>query len=107
MSMRMQPEEIRSGGKKIGHSGEDCEKVHETLSSGLEAEGECWGSDESGQEFAKGYVKSAKDVQEGIKKIAKALGDIKTNLQQTADDTESRDDQSGQKIGNIQKQLGG
>ncbi|GAA0509961.1 uncharacterized protein YukE [Saccharopolyspora erythraea NRRL 2338] len=101
--MRMQPEEIRSGGTKIGHAGEDCEKVHQTLKSGLDAEGQCWGNDEAGQEFAKSYVQAAKDVEEGIKKIAKALGDIKTNLHQTADDTEARDAKSAEDLANVPK----
>lgn len=101
--MRMQPEEIRSGGTKIGHAGEDCAKVHQTLKSGLDAEGQCWGNDEAGQEFAKSYVQAAKDVEEGIKKIAKALGDIKTNLHQTADDTEARDAKSAEDLANVPK----
>ena len=102
-SMRMEPEEIRSGGNKIGHAGEDCENVHQKLKSGLDAEGKCWGDDEAGQEFAKGYEKSAKDVEEAIKKVAKALVDIKANLHATAADTEGRDAESAENIANVPK----
>jgi hypothetical protein len=45
--MRMQPEEIRSGGKKIGNSGDDLDRVLSTLKSSLDGEGECWGNDEA------------------------------------------------------------
>ncbi|GAA2816946.1 WXG100 family type VII secretion target [Saccharopolyspora taberi] len=101
--MRMEPGEIRAGGTKIGNAGQDCESVHQKLKGALDAEGKCWGNDEAGQEFAKGYEKSAKDVEEGIKKIAKALGDIQANLKQTADDVERRDSESAENIANVPK----
>ncbi|MGW1677993.1 WXG100 family type VII secretion target [Saccharopolyspora sp. NPDC002376] len=97
--MRMEPEEIRSGGKKIGDSGNDLEQVVNTLRSALDGEGECWGDDEAGQKFAGDYTKGRDSVFESLKKVVKALGDIDDNLKATADDTESSDSGSAADIG--------
>ncbi|RRO19458.1 WXG100 family type VII secretion target [Saccharopolyspora rhizosphaerae] len=97
--MRMQPEEIRSGGKKIGDAGDDLDQVLTTLKSGLDAEGECWGNDEAGQQFGGDYTKGRDSVLESLKKVVKALGDINDNLKATADDTESGDQQGASGIG--------
>ncbi|MDI2030840.1 WXG100 family type VII secretion target [Saccharopolyspora sp. TS4A08] len=97
--MRMQPEEIRSGGKKIGNAGDDLDQVLNTLKSSLDGEGECWGDDEAGQKFGGDYTKGRDSVLESLKKVVKALGDIDDNLKATADDTESGDEQSASGIG--------
>ncbi|MCI2416233.1 hypothetical protein MOQ72_02255 [Saccharopolyspora sp. K220] len=97
--MRMEPEEIRSGGKKVGDSGDDLDKVMQTLKSALDGEGECWGNDEAGQNFAKDYTKGRDSVLDSLKKVVKALGDIDDNLKATADDTESGDAKSAADIG--------
>lgn len=98
--MDMRPEEIRSGGKKIGDAGEDLDHVLTTLKSALDAEGECWGDDEAGKKFAQDYTKGRDSVLDGLRKLAKGLGDIDRNLKATADDTESGDAKSAQDIGN-------
>lgn len=97
--MRMQPEEIRSGGKKIGDSGDDLDQVLSTLKSALDGEGECWGSDEAGEKFGGDYTKGRDSVFDTLKKVVKALGDIDDNLKATADDTESGDAGSAGGIG--------
>ncbi|MGP4016296.1 WXG100 family type VII secretion target [Saccharopolyspora sp. 5N708] len=96
--MRMQPEEIRTGGK-IGDSGDDLDNVLNTLKSALDGEGQCWGNDEAGQNFAKDYTQGRDSVLDSLKKVAKALGDIDDNLKATADDTETGDAKSAGDIG--------
>ncbi|SFS94222.1 WXG100 family type VII secretion target [Saccharopolyspora flava] len=97
--MRMQPEEIRSGGKKIGNAGDDLDRVLSTLKSSLDGEGECWGDDEAGQQFGGDYTKGRDSVLESLKKVVTALGDINDNLKATADDTESGDERGAGGIG--------
>ncbi|GAB3694949.1 WXG100 family type VII secretion target [Saccharopolyspora tripterygii] len=97
--MRMEPEEIRSGGKKIGDSGDDLDQVLSTLKSALDGEGECWGADEAGKEFGGDYTKGRDSVFDTLKKVVKALGDIDDNLKATADETESGDTDSAGGIG--------
>lgn len=97
--LRMQPEEVRSGGKKIGDSGDDLDNVLQTLKSALDGEGECWGNDEAGQKFGKDYTQGRDSVLDSLKKVVKALGDIDDNLKATADDTESGDANSAGDIG--------
>ena len=96
--MRMQPGEIRAGGKKIGNAGEDMDQVLSTLKSALDAEGECWGDDEAGQKFGSDYTKGRDGVLDSLKKVVEALGDIDDNLKATADDTEQGDARSGSDI---------
>ncbi|GAA4876041.1 WXG100 family type VII secretion target [Saccharopolyspora cebuensis] len=97
--MEMQPEEVRSGGAKIGAAGGDLDGVLNTLRSALEAEGECWGTDEAGEKFGKEYTKGRDDLFDALEKTVKALGDIDDNLKGTADDTETRDLDSAVNIG--------
>ncbi len=99
--MRMQPPEIRSGANKIGHAGDDLAGVLRTLNSALQAEGPCWGADEAGRTFAETYVPACEDVTGALDELAAGLGDIKTNLNRTADDVESRDQVAAENIGKL------
>ncbi|MFC7342247.1 WXG100 family type VII secretion target [Saccharopolyspora griseoalba] len=96
--MRMQPGEIRAGGKKIGNAGDDLDDVLSTLESALDSEGECWGGDEAGQKFGGDYTEGRDGVLDSVKKVVKALGDIDDNLKATADDTEQGDARSASGI---------
>lgn len=101
MTMRLDAVGVRGGATKIGSAGEDLKQVFDTLKSAIDAEGECWGHDETGQEFAKNYVPGKDGVVDALGKLSEALGNIMTNLKQTADDIEGRDQQAGSDFGKI------
>ncbi len=100
--MRMDPAGVRGGAAKIGNVGDDLKKVFDKLKAALDAEGDCWGRDEVGQKFADQYVPGQEGATEALPKVAKALAGIKTNLDNTVEDTEGRDRQASSDIGSIQ-----
>ncbi|GAA4865926.1 hypothetical protein GCM10025787_59700 [Saccharopolyspora rosea] len=99
--MNMRPEEIRSGGRKIGDAGDDLDHVLTTLKSALDAEGECWGGDDAGKKFAQDYTKGRDSVLDGLHKLVEGLSGVDRNLKATADDTEGGDAKSAHDIGNV------
>lgn len=100
-SMRHDLEGIRRAGKKIGNAGADLATVLNTLSSALDSAGECWGKDEAGENFGKDYVPSADSCRSALTSLVDALGGIDENLQQTAADSEQRDQQQARELGNL------
>lgn len=82
---------LRRGGAQFSASGDSLDGVMKALNSALSAEGECWGGDESGQAFAKEYVPNAKGTLEAFTNLTKALNDIRTGVDQSADAYEGAD----------------
>jgi uncharacterized protein YukE len=97
--MRHDTEGIRSGGKKIGQAGEDLGEVLNTLVAALDSQGQCWGNDEAGQEFAKDYVPASDGCRNALQQLVQALGQIDENLQQTAAESEQIDQHGASEIG--------
>lgn len=54
-----------------------------TLQSVLSAQGECWGTDESGKEFSKDYVPGAQGALEGFTNLVQGLLGMQSNVEQT------------------------
>lgn len=100
-NMRHDIEGIRRAGKRIGNAGTDLEGVLSTLGAALDSAGECWGGDEAGQNFAKDYAPSADSCRSALQSLVDALGGIDDNLQQTAADSEQRDQQQARELGNL------
>jgi uncharacterized protein YukE len=92
----VQTDRLRRGADGFGSSGDALAQAGTTLGSALDAQGQCWGNDESGQTFAKDYVPNAQKVRDAIGSLAEALHAIKTALVESANsyenvDTKSRD----------------
>jgi WXG100 family type VII secretion target len=82
---------LRRGGAQFSAAGDALDGVLKALSSALSAEGECWGGDESGKAFAKEYVPNAKGTTDAFTNLTKALHDIRTGVDQSADAYEGSD----------------
>lgn len=82
---------LRRGAGQYGAASDSLDGVMQALNSALQAEGQCWGGDESGQAFAKEYVPNSEATLEAFENLAKALGDIRTGVEQTADAYEGSD----------------
>ncbi len=102
MPLGIEPDVVRRGGTKIGQAGDGLTRVLDTLKAVLDAEGECWGADETGRAFAGKYVPGKDGTVEALGKVAEALGKIEQNLKQTADDMQNRDQEQAGNIGRIQ-----
>ncbi len=82
---------MRRGGAQFSASGDALDGVFQQLNGALQAEGQCWGGDESGQAFAKNYVPNSTATLDAFKNLAKALQDIRTGIDQSADTYEGVD----------------
>ncbi|GAB3444881.1 WXG100 family type VII secretion target [Actinophytocola sediminis] len=87
----VQPDRLRAGATGFGGSGDALSTAGTTLGSALDAQGQCWGGDESGQTFAESYVPNAQQVREAFGTLAEALQAIKTALDESANSYENTD----------------
>ena len=82
---------LRRGAGQIGAAGDALDGVLQALDSALQAEGQCWGGDESGQAFAKQYVPNSQATLEAFRNLAQALDDIRGGVEASADAYEGSD----------------
>jgi len=87
----VQPDRLRSGATGFGGSGDTLSTAGTTLGNALDAQGECWGNDESGQTFAEDYVPGAEQVRAAFTSLAEALQAIRTALDESANSYENTD----------------
>ncbi|CAL9674410.1 WXG100 family type VII secretion target [Saccharothrix sp. NPDC042600] len=75
---------MRRGAARFSAAGDSLTGVFEALNGALQAEGQCWGGDESGQAFAQQYVPNSTATLDAFKNLAKALQDIRTGVDESA-----------------------
>lgn len=92
----VQTDRLRRGADGFGSSGDALSQAGTTLGSALDAQGECWGNDESGQTFAEDYVPNSQNVRDAFGSLAEALQAIKTALEESANSYENVEDLSTQ-----------
>lgn len=85
------PARMRTGATKFDTAADMLEDACARLESGLAAQGECWGGDESGQEFAKDYVPGQQQAVEAFRSLAQALRNVRSNVDANATAHESTD----------------
>ncbi|WP_143173882.1 WXG100 family type VII secretion target [Streptoalloteichus hindustanus] len=95
----LEPAEVRSAGARMTRAGDAMERVVQALRGALDAEGECWGHDESGEKFAKEYVPQRDKMLEGMGKVVEVLHRVGENLGKMVDDFERRDADSARGLG--------
>lgn len=84
MGFEVNPEALRGASPKFDGSADKLESALTKLNGVLQAEGQCWGGDEAGQEFAKQYEPGSQQGTDGIKGIAGALHQVRGELDDTA-----------------------
>lgn len=84
MGFEVNPEALRGASPKFDGSADKLESALAELNGVLQAEGQCWGGDEAGQEFAKQYEPGSQQGTDGIKGIAEALHQVRGELDATA-----------------------
>jgi uncharacterized protein YukE len=92
----VQTDRLRRGAGGFGGAGDALTTAGTTLGSALDAQGQCWGGDESGQSFAKDYVPNSQKVRDAFGSLAEALQAIKTALEESANSYENVDTKSSQ-----------
>ena len=68
------------------------------LQSALSAQGNCWGDDDSGKEFAKDYVPGSQGAVEGFANLVQALRGMAGNVQQSMQALQGSDAQINEQL---------
>lgn len=84
MGFEVNPEALRGASPKFDGSADKLQAALDKLNGVLQAEGQCWGGDEAGQEFAKNYVPGSQSGTDGMKGLTGALHQVRTELDATA-----------------------
>ncbi|GAB3573994.1 hypothetical protein GCM10027445_34150 [Amycolatopsis endophytica] len=84
----MDADTVRSGAGKYPPVGDLLKEAGDKLKAALEAQGACWGDDESGQAFAKDYTPAAKNCTEAFGSLDQALKNLAKSVKEAADATE-------------------
>nr|WP_052477981.1 PE domain-containing protein [Kibdelosporangium sp. MJ126-NF4]CEL15157.1 hypothetical protein [Kibdelosporangium sp. MJ126-NF4]CTQ93247.1 hypothetical protein [Kibdelosporangium sp. MJ126-NF4] len=100
--MPVDPEGVQAGATGLAGVGTGFTENAATLKAGLRAEGQPWGDDGAGQNFAKDYVPAADAISKAVGEVAAALNQIAENLQAQADAHRKTDESSAQTFGNTQ-----
>ncbi|WP_433663012.1 WXG100 family type VII secretion target [Nocardia sp. CA-128927] len=68
----------------------------------IDAEGECWGSDQIGRSFAKNYTPSVPKALKGVDGLSKAMNNLGDRMVTTANTLQNRDQANAAKLNQIQ-----
>lgn len=96
--MDVDPEALRSAAPKVAATSDAVGDVLDKLTAAIEAEGDCWGTDDSGQAFAKDYSPAVEQVRDGLDNAVTMLEQVHEELTDTAATWESSDQQGSSTI---------
>ncbi|MEU8345922.1 Proteins of 100 residues with WXG [Actinomadura meyerae] len=92
--LEVDTEELKRAGKGFTTGATQLEAIFNRLSSALSAEGECWGTDETGKTFAEGYKEPSTQVLESFPKLKEGLEGIRKGVDQMAKTYKQAEDSS-------------
>ncbi|TQM67211.1 type VII secretion system (Wss) protein ESAT-6 [Actinomadura hallensis] len=92
--LEVDTEELKRAGVGFQTGAGQLEAIFNRLSSALSAEGECWGSDETGKTFAAGYKEPATTTLDSFPKLKEGLEGIKKGVDQMAKTYKAAEDAS-------------
>src|SRR6188768_2672677 len=84
-NLRVQYEQFRESAGGYDDIGHKLDRLQMRIDARTEAEGTCWGSDETGSTFAKGYVPDAAETISSLADVASRVNDAAANIRTNAD----------------------
>jgi len=75
-----EPDAVLRASNGLITAADGLDNAAKALQAALAAQGECWGSDESGKEFAKDYVPGAQGAVEGFTNLVQGLRGMQQNV---------------------------
>lgn len=87
-SLRIDVDQVRAGAAPFRSLGDRLEDILKTLTTEINAEGTCWGTDSYGTSFIEGYGKTRDDALARLPALAKGVRDVGDGLQKMADNNE-------------------
>lgn len=85
------PDALRGASPKFASTADAIKAAFDTLNGVLQAEGNCWGGDESGQKFGSEYEPARDSAVTAFGELGGAVGEIRTKLDAAAASWESDD----------------
>jgi hypothetical protein len=67
------PDAVMTGATGLKNAAEQLEDARKELQNALAAQGECWGNDDSGKEFAKDYVPGSQGAAQAFGSLVEGL----------------------------------
>lgn len=93
------PEKLRGASPKFDNASDSLKTALDKLNEVLSAEGDCWGADEAGQAFAEDYRPAAEQGTEGMTTLAKAMHQVRGELDATARTWDEDDKRNAEGVG--------
>lgn len=85
------PEALRGASPKFDTAADQLRAALDKLNGVLQAEGNCWGGDDAGQQFAKDYEPASTSATDTFTGLNGALHQIRGELDETADTWDADD----------------
>lgn len=79
------PTRLRGAAPQFDAVADQLRNAGSALSAALSAEGDCWGGDEAGRQFAQSYLPQEQGVTTELGTLAEALHAVRTSLDASAD----------------------
>lgn len=99
--MDVDPEQLRGKSPQFDAAADAIRAAFDKLNGVLQAEGDCWGGDEAGQTFAQDYLPASQQAEQGFPAVGETLGQVRTELDATAQTWDSNDQGSAANIGQL------
>ncbi|WP_225725500.1 MULTISPECIES: WXG100 family type VII secretion target [unclassified Nocardia] len=90
-NLHVDPEALRGTRSRFDDESNTVKTAVSKLRQVINAEGKCWGNDETGQAFAKDYEKSAEDELKNIDGLAGVFTNLGAAVVKIADGLQSQD----------------
>jgi uncharacterized protein YukE len=94
----MDPDVVRDGATKLGPAADQLTAAGRALQTAVDSLGQCWGTDESGNQFAHEYVPAAQQATQAFGQLAQALLSVQKELSAVADTQQNTDAANAQNI---------
>jgi uncharacterized protein YukE len=88
------PESVMTGATGLKIAADQLEDAGKELQAALAAQGECWGTDDSGKEFAKDYVPGAQGAADAFGSLVEGLRGLYKNVETAMTTITAAEDQA-------------
>ncbi|WP_297610574.1 WXG100 family type VII secretion target [Nocardia sp.] len=99
-TFQLDPNEFGMQAPAFGNASDELAAALRHLQSAIDTEGQCWGSDEPGHQFAKTYQPDANQTVQNVQTLVQILQYTGSQIKTTADTTGVQDLTNGRSIGN-------
>jgi hypothetical protein len=90
---------VQAGAAKLSIGADQLEEAAKELQNALQAQGDCWGDDDSGKEFAKDYVPGSQGAIEGFANLVAGLRGLHQTVDSATKATQGTDQDIGSQLG--------